>query len=71
MMVSYAMTVQELRDALAGYDPDTPVHFVERMGKQTALPPVSDVTPRTMAYDDNLNLFVDAPHAKQPVIILE
>lgn len=70
-MVSSAMTVQELRDALAGYDPDTPVHFVERMGRQTALPPVTDVTLRTMAYCDELDMFVDAPHTKQPVIILE
>lgn len=55
-MAKEAMTVEEMRDALAGYDEKMPIFLATRAGTDTILEPVTDLSPQKMAYHNGLEI---------------
>jgi hypothetical protein len=70
MLKEPAMTVEELRDALRGYDPETPVYFVEALGQYNVLEPVSDLDFYYMQYSHDIEAHIAMPDG-DPVIVLQ
>ncbi len=64
------MTVEELIDALRGYDPDLPVLLAVRAGPTTLFEEIVDLSPRRARFSDQREMLIDVPHGA-PVIVLE
>jgi hypothetical protein len=65
-----AMTVDELIEALRGYDRETPVYLAVRMGPTVGLEPIVDLSLQKSKYSDQRSMLTVVA-AGTPVIALE
>lgn len=65
-----AMTIEELIEALVGYDPKTPVYFATKLGPLTGLEAVTDLSLQKAKFTEELDIAVVAADGTR-VIALE